>query len=128
MLGEAVIAQELVVDVARAIDEGADRDARQLARELNETASYASTLSEALPEWDGGQDALLEIAALMDLDARAGTAYQSFLTDGSHAALRRARNLRAEIETGVPRANQQLSLLVELGMSCPGGTLVLESP
>lgn len=128
MLGEAVIAQELVVDVARAIDEGADRDARQLARELNEAASYASTLSEALPEWDGGQDALIEIAALMDLDARAGTAYQSFLTDGSRAALRRARNLRGEIETGVPRANAQLGLLVEMGMSCPGGTLVLESP
>ncbi len=128
MLGEAVIAQELVVDVERAMDEGANRDARQLARELGETALGAATLLEALPDWDGGQDALLELGALLDLDSRAGPEYESYLVDGKRGALRRARDLRREIETSVPRANEQLDLLTEMGMSCPDTTLVLESP
>ena len=117
-----------MVDIKRAMDEGADRDARLLARELNQTATNGATLLDAVPDWVVGQAVLTEIGTLLDLDARAGNAYESFLTDAVRADLRRARDLRTEIATRVPAANRQLELLAGMGMSCPAGPLVLESP
>ncbi len=128
MLADAVIAQELVVDIERAIDEDALRDARGLSRELTATAIAASGSIEDIPDWDGGEDLSSDIAALMTLDALIGEDYETYLRDDSRAALRRVRNLRRENEAAVPGINSELESLESAGLSCPGTALQLESP
>ncbi len=128
MLTDAVIAQELVVDIERALDEEALRDARGLSRELTATAIAASTSMEDIPDWDDGEELLSDIAALMTLDALIGEEYETYLRDDSRGALRRARNLRRENQAAVPGINTELESLANAGLSCPGVTLQLESP
>jgi hypothetical protein len=125
---EAIIVQELVVDVERAMEEGDVRDARGLARDLTATASGALALSQQVPEWQGGAQAVGAIATLADLGARMGPEYEQYLTDESRAALRRARNLRGDNRRAVPAANDELDSLTLGGVSCPGVELRLESP
>jgi hypothetical protein len=128
MLADAVISQELVVDIERALEEEALRDARGLSRELTATAIAASASMEDIPDWDDGADLLSDIAALMTLDALIGEEYETYLRDDSRGALRRARNLRRENEAAVPGINTELESLESAGLSCPGMTLQLESP
>lgn len=127
-LTEAVIAQELVIDVERAIDEDADRDAMGLARELALVATGASQLLADLPEWDGGGEVVAGLAALMDLGVRAGAEYETHLDNNRRPPLRRARALRREIGDAVPQVNEQLQALADAGLACPGTPLQLESP
>jgi hypothetical protein len=128
MLTEAVIVQELVVDIERAMEEGDVRDARGLARDLTATAAAALALIEQVPEWQGGDQALTAITTLIDLGARMGPEYEQYLTDESRAALRRARNLRGDNRRAVPAANEELDSLILGGVACPDVALRLESP
>ncbi len=126
VFAEAVLAQELVIDVERALDDGDVRDARGLARELREVTAEVTTLLADLPDWDPGQQATLEVAALIDLGSRSGDAYGTYFVDGSRQALRRARTLRREISKATPGANENLAELEGLGITCEGLALKLE--
>lgn len=128
MFVQAVDAQQLVVDVERALDEGARRDARLLADELIVSASGATDAIAALPEWSDATATVIAIAGLMDLGERAGAEYHAWFANGRKAALRRARVLRAENGTQVPGANAGLARLADAGLVCQDLPLVLEAP
>lgn len=128
MFGQAVIAQQLAVDVERAMAEGNNHDARLLADELTTTATDATDQIGSLPAWPDAEGAIVGIATLMDLGARAGTEYHKWFADGKRAALRRARDLRTENGSQVPTTNAELAALADLGLTCPETPLVLEAP
>ena len=128
MFAEARIAQELLVDIERALDEGDARDARGLARELRQVAQNATVLIDGIPTWDESGDVLLDIATLLDLGFQAAAEYDTYLGDDSRPALRRARALGRENAQGVPGANSGLDDLAAAGAECPDGPLILESP
>jgi hypothetical protein len=128
MFNEAVIAQQLVVDIERALDEGNRHDARLLADELIATANNATELLVALPAWPEADETGTAIAALMDLATQTGNEYHDYFTNDKRAALRRARDLRRQDADQVPPTNEQLGALAELGLACPGTDLLLESP
>lgn len=128
MFVQAVDAQQLLVDVERALDEGANRDARLLADELIQSASTAADAIAVLPEWSGATATLIAIAGLMDLGERAGAEYHAWFANGRKAALRRARVLRSENGTQVPGANESLADLGGAGLTCQDMPLVLEAP
>lgn len=125
---DAVVAQELLVDIERAMDEDALRDARLLANELTLVAGHASELVPTIPDWPPGEDALRSIAVLMDLDEQAAAEYTTYFENGRRRVLRRARALREDAALEVPGANEELQRLAEIGVLCPGITLELESP
>lgn len=128
MFVQAVDAQQLVVDVERALEEGANRDARLLADELIQSAGSAVDAIAALPEWSDATATVIAIAGLMDLGERAGTEYHAWFANGKRAALRRARDLRTENGTQVPAANAGLAELASAGVTCQELPLVLEAP
>jgi len=125
VFADAVVAQELVIDVERALEEENFRDARGLARDLRDITADATALLADLPEWEPAAQATLEIATLIDLGGRAGTEYGAYFADDARA-LRRARNLRREMLDGTPAANEALAELADLGIVCEGQPLVLE--
>lgn len=127
VFADTVVAQELVIDVERALDEENFRDARGLARDLRDITADATTLLADLPDWEPGAQATLEIAALIDLGGRAGTEYGAYFADDARA-LRRARTLRREILDSTPAANDALAGLANLGIVCEDLPLVLEVP
>jgi hypothetical protein len=126
VFADVQVAQELVNDVQRALDEEAIRDARALATELRDITADAATLMADLPDWDPAADANLEISAMIDLGSRAGTEYGDYFTTEERGALRRARNLRRDIANNTPATNVRLGELAELGISCEGLELRLE--
>jgi hypothetical protein len=128
MFNEAVIAQQLLVDIERARDEGDDRDARLLADELIAEASFATDLLNGLSPWVEAESASVGIAALLDLGGRSAAEYHTFFANDKRAPLRRARTLRAENGAQVPGVNENLAALAGAGLSCPGNPLVLEAP
>ena len=128
MFVQAVDAQQLLVDVERALDEGDNHDARLLADELIGSANIAADAIAGLPEWSSATATLIAIAGLMDLGERAGAEYHAWFANGRKAALRRARDLRAENRTQVPGANAGLADLADAGLSCQELPLVLEAP
>jgi len=127
VFADVVVAQELVIDVERALDEENFRDARGLARDLRDITADATALLAELPDWERATQATLEIATLIDLGGRAGTEYGAYFADDARA-LRRARTLRREILDGTPAANEALAELADLGIDCEGQPLVLEQP
>ncbi|MEP7158488.1 MAG: hypothetical protein ABI797_03600 [Chloroflexota bacterium] len=128
MFTDAVIAQQLVVDVERALDEDNTRDARLLADELSAVAAHTSELLLALTPWPDAETTSVGIAALMDLGGRAAAEYQTFFAKDRRPALRRARALRQENGAGVPDVNEELAALADMGLTCPGNPLELEAP
>ena len=128
MFAEARIAQELLVDIERALDEGDTRDARGLARELRQVAQNATVLIDEIPAWDEFGGVLLDIATLLDLGGQAAAEYDTYLGDDSRPALRRARGLGRENAQAVPATNSGLEDLAAAGVECPDGPLILESP
>jgi hypothetical protein len=125
---EAVVAQQLVVDIERAMDEGDSRDARLLADELVAEAAFTTELLTGLSPWPDAESASVGLAALMDLGGRAGAEYHTFFTQDKRPALRRARALRDENGAEVPDVNQDLAALAEVGLTCAGTPLELEAP
>jgi hypothetical protein len=128
MFEQAVIAQQLLVDVERAMAEGDNHDARLLAEELVQTANDTIDLTEQLIAWPPAQGAVADIAGLMDLGVRAGTEYHSWFANDKRAALRRARDLRTQNGEQVPTTNDDLADLADGGLTCTGTPLVLEAP
>jgi len=128
MFSDAIIAQQLIVDVERALDEDNRHDARLLADELTLTATHVTELLAELPDWSTAADADAGIATLMDLGARAGREYHDYFANDKRAALRRARHLRRQNADQVPPINDELEALADRGLACPGANLVLESP
>jgi hypothetical protein len=128
MFAEARIAQELLVDIERALDEDATRDARGLARELRRVAQDTTILIDEIPTWSDATEALLGVATLLDLGGQAAAEYDSYLGEESRAALRRARRLERDNADAVPGTNRALGDLADMGVECPDGPLVLETP
>ena len=128
IFSDAFIAQELIIDIERALEEANVRDARGLARDLRDTAADATTLLADLPVWEPATAAVASIASLIDIDARAGAEYGTYFTDDSRNALRRARALRREVEDQTPAANEVLAELAALGITCGDLPLQLEQP
>ena len=124
--GFTVVAQELVIDVERALEEQNLRDARGLARDLRDAAASATSVLTDLPAWEPAADATAEVTALIDLGARAGEEYGTYFNDGTRNALRRARDLRREIQQRTPQANDALAGLADVGIECGSLALVLE--
>jgi hypothetical protein len=128
MFVQAVDAQQLLVDVERALDEGANRDARLLADELIQSASAGVDAVAGMPTWADATATVVAIAGLMDLGKRAGTEYHAWFANDKKAALRRARVLRLENGAQVPAANDGLADLADAGLACQDVPLVLEAP
>ncbi len=128
MFDNAVDAQQLIVDIERAIGSGAQRDAKGLARNMHDSATQATQLLAQVPQWNVGSDAVTEIGKLMDYATRAADNYTKYFTKGTSAALRQARALRRQDAADAPKANQDLAKLTESGLACPNNGLQLESP
>ena len=127
-LAETVISMELVVDVPRALDEGATDDALGLARELRDTAPAAAELVAAVEEWDTAQPTLGQLVAVLDVAERIGRQYTRYLEDQRNASLERATELSEDISALVADTNEELAALAATGVDCPPNALALESP
>lgn len=128
VFADVFVAQQLVIDVDRALTEQNVRDARGLARELRDTTAHGTSLLPGLPAWDSGEQATLEVTKLLDLGSKAGAEYGTYFSTASAASLRRARGFRRQIGTETPQANAALTELTQIGITCPDNELVLESP
>lgn len=128
MFANAIDAQQLIVDVERALSDNARKDAKGLARDLNDSATQATDQIAALPAWSTADQALAEVGKLMDYGTRAAAQYTKYFKDGTKSALRQARSLRRKDGAEVPAANSALTVLADAGLVCPGHALQLESP
>jgi hypothetical protein len=120
VMADAVVAQELVIDIERALDEEAFRDARGLASDLRDVTQDASGLLADLPPWDPASAATQRIAAQIDLASKAGEQYGTAFAEQSSTALHRARSLRRDIARETPATNEALAGLAQLGIGCEG--------
>jgi hypothetical protein len=121
------VAHELIIDIERAIDEDARDDAAGLAGELGQTVPIAQNELNRMSEWETATELRTELLAMLDLDGQAATAYRSYFNDEVRSALRQARQLRNQVGKQVSDANDQLQVLANLGLGCPGTELRLES-
>jgi hypothetical protein len=128
MFSQAVDTQQLLVDVQLDIQDGNNKDAKQLADELLASANATRTAIDSMPAWSDGFTTLVAVADVMDLASRAGTEYHAWFADGKEAALRRAKGLRKQNGAAVPDANTLLTGLADKGIFCQGTTLELEAP
>jgi hypothetical protein len=128
MFDNAVAAQQLIVDVERALSDKATKDAKGLASNLNDSAAQATQQIAALPAWEPAGQALSEIGDLMNLGTQAAAKYTRYFKDGTKAALRQARQIRSEDAAAVPQTNSDLARLADSGLVCPKHALQLESP
>jgi hypothetical protein len=126
LFGSVVIAQELIIDIERAIEEDNVRDARGLSRDLRETAGETTELLADVPVWDEAADITEAMAGLTDLYTRAGDEYVAAYAEESRPALRRARGLRKQIGDATPGVNGMLTDLTDTGVSCGDLALQLE--
>ncbi len=126
---EVVPAQELAVDVGRALDEDDDDDALGLARELESSGEAATEMLANLPQWEPAQAAVDQLTELMDMAQRMGRSYRRFMEDNRGPALERAQGIGAEMRPLVDSVLADLGVLSdEEGLGCPGMEFALESP
>jgi len=124
---DATVAHELVIDVERAIADENRSDAQGLANELAQTAPIAATEITRLKDWEPAAQLKTDLAAMLDLDTQAATAYQSYFNDGVKAALKQARGLRNQVGKQVDSINSELQDLAGMGLACPGTDLNFET-
>jgi hypothetical protein len=127
ILADVVLAQELVIDIERALNDEAVRDARGLTRELRDITADASGLLAQVPAWDTGADAIQRLGVMVDLGSRAGEQYDIALDQQSASALRRARSLRREIGRETAATNEALANIANVGIACEGTAMQLET-
>jgi hypothetical protein len=127
-LGEVVVAQELTVDIPRALDEGDNDDALALARELRATAIGAGELLGGVTPWEEAQPAIAEMVTLADIGSRIGRQYVRFLEEGRRPALERVNALLDDMRPVLIDANAALAELDALGVDCSPTELILETP
>lgn len=125
---EVAVAQELVVDVPRALADEDDDDALALARELRATAIAAGELLEDVMPWEPAQPALAAMVSLADIAARIGRQYVRYLDEGRQPALERVSELLDDMQPVLEEANDELAELAALGAACPPRGLTLEAP
>jgi hypothetical protein len=127
ILADAVVAQELVIDIERAVNEENVRDARGLTRDLRDIAADATALLGQVPAWDTGAPAVERLRVMTDLATRAAEQYLVAFEEESSGALRRARGLRRDIGRETPATNEALANIAEIGISCEGTQMQLET-
>lgn len=127
-LEELAVAQELVVDIPRAIEDEDEDDALALAQELRQSTSTSGELLAEVPEWEPAQPAIDEFENLIDIGGRISRQWIRFLDEGRRAGRTRALELNDEMQPMVEAANDALAELADQGLACPGRSLVLESP
>lgn len=128
MFDNAVNAQQVIVDVERAISAKATKDAKGLARDLTDLSTKATQQIDAMPDWAPGSQALSDIGGLMDYGTQAAAKYTNYFQNGKSATLKKARQLRRQNAAAVPATNSDLALLAATGLVCPKHALQLESP
>jgi hypothetical protein len=128
MFDNAVNAQQVIVDVERAISAKATKDAKGLAGDLTTLSTKATQQIDAMPDWAPGSQALSDIGGLMDYATQAAARYTQYFRNGNTATLKKARQLRRQNAAAVPATNSDLALLAETGLVCPKHALQLESP
>ncbi|HUG47082.1 MAG TPA: hypothetical protein VMP67_01585 [Candidatus Limnocylindria bacterium] len=126
--GELTVAQELVVDIPRALADEAPEDALLLARELRTAATEGRELVTGVPEWEEALETLTALDLLADIGGRIGRQYVRFLEENRPAARARAEELSEEMGPVVEEANATLEQLASLGLDCSPYDLRLESP
>ena len=127
ILADAVVAQELVIDIERAINEEAVRDARALTRELRDITADAIGLLAQVPEWDTGAQAIQRLGLMVDLGSKAAEQYDVAFDQQSASAIRRARAFRRDIERETAATNEALTNIANVGISCEGTQMQLEA-
>lgn len=120
ILADAVVAQELVIDIERALNEENVRDARGLTRELRDITADAAGLLTQVPAWDTGAAAIERLGVMVDLGSRAAEQYNIAFQEQSAAALRRARGFRRDIERETAATNEALANIANVGIACEG--------
>jgi hypothetical protein len=125
--GDVTVAHELVIDIERAIAENNPTDAQGLANDLAQTAPLASNEVGRMKDWDPSAQLKLDLTSLLDLDAQAAATYQLYFTEGARTSLHDARQLRNQASKLVTPINEELHALSDLGVSCPGTDLALET-
>jgi hypothetical protein len=124
---DATVAHELVIDIERALNDDAREDAAALVAELAEIAPIASNEITRLRDWEPAAAVKADMITLIALDMEVATAYQQWLTEGGRSLLRDARQARKAVGRAIPPANENLQALADLGLSCPGVRLELET-
>ncbi len=124
---DATVAHQLVIDVERAIQDSAPDDARALSHELTQTAALAGDEVDRLRTWDPAADVKDDLAALLVMDADVGESYSAYFKDGRKSDLKAARQTRKQVRKAIAPANEHLAALTEIGVSCPGSSLELET-
>jgi hypothetical protein len=127
VMADAVVAQETVIDIERAWNEEAFRDARGLAKDLRDITADATGILGQLPAWDSAADATAKLSALITLGAQAAEQYGIAFENSSDSALRKARGFRREIGRQTPDVNTALAGLGNLGIDCDSTPLHLET-
>lgn len=126
-LTDATVAHELAIDIQRALDEDARADAEALTAELAQIAPISADEANLLRDWEPAAQVKADLIALAELHAAVATAYQAWFTEGGRPLLREARQARNQVARAVPDANVNLQSLADLGISCPGVALELET-
>lgn len=126
---QVAIAQELAVDIGRALAEDARDDALALSRELQGTAPVATSQLEALPDWPPANDLIARLVSVMAVGERIGVRYERHIDGNSETALERVRELIADMRPLVVDALAELDELRAANpLACAGRDLSLESP
>jgi len=124
---DVTVGHEIVIDIERALQDDAKDDASGLADQLAQTAPLAATEVEGMKEWADAEDVRTDLATLTDLQGQVATAYQTYFAEGGRRKLRQARQVRNQVSKAVPKVNENLAALADLGVSCPGVELELET-
>jgi hypothetical protein len=129
ILADAVVAQELVIDIERALNEEppAVRDARGLARDLRDITADAATLLTQVPAWDTGANAIQRLGIMVDLGTKAAEQYNIVFDQQSENALRRARGFRRDMARETQATNEALASIANIGIACEGTAMQLET-
>jgi hypothetical protein len=126
---EVVVAQELAVDVGRALEEDERDDALALARELEGAGAATQEMLGELEEWEPAQEAVEQLTELMDLAERMGRNYRRYLDENARNRLRRAQGFAADMGPVVENVEAELAGLAnDENLSCPTAEFVLETP
>lgn len=128
MFGQLVETQELAVDIGRALDEGARRDARALTAELADSITLTRELLADIPEWSADEMLREDVNALLDLGERMADRYERHLDNRRRQPLRAARAAGAEMAPIAEQLLDKVVLLSDQGLSCPGVEFHLETP
>ena len=120
ILADAVVAQELVIDIERALNEEEVRDARGLTRELGEITADATGRLAQVPAWDAGAEVIQRLGVMIDLGTKAAEQYAITFDQQSASVLRRARGFRRDIGRETQATNEALTNIADVGISCDG--------